>query len=936
MLTKIRRFKVFIMSPAPAVLLVFLFLPSARAGWDSPPAPVRTTANGSVAAGVKRALSNLFRAQSPRGNYNYRDADDILRSFPLAGSFSRIVAKNDNDKSFSSAAHASLSKYFKYMLIENDKDGDFLVESDAHTEGPAGTLEDPGFNSMLALDILNLSQTCVDIGLPVEALFWHEQSKLIVERIVDETLEIESKYFYPYNNSRKGFEHLYYATSLLPALFPDALGENIAQTAIRHYLLKPQYMKPESPYYVINMAGDGRIESILPQNILKVVLLLEILHINGFCREEERLRASAAAAIAKSYKEANAAARTPYEDLVFELLENSGYHSFVPEFNALDILVSLIRSKNAVSDHDMKELERNAGFVKKIIETGAESAHRRESPEAAAAIDEQAVSNIRSIYFAVSRIREQLNQGGFRSIWDDKTILGFDVRAAVRSLLPDVISILKRAENIMSSRELARNGLEISCVLMNERRIPREQLMLKIEVTASSRPAKIKSIELVCNPYRRILFNSKEPVSIYPGDTVMTFIERLPLNPDKTSGLKVLDMSLGIIDQNGRKITRNIRKGINIDKPLNFTLNYPGGKILEGATLPVEIILNKNARYGIKVNVSYYSPSGLRIRESNSMQHYMAENEDSASVVLNVDKPSPCRPGSFPFLIKVLANGKDMGMVRGTFFKHYQWIFSGPFEKKPISISASFGPEKRLNLLDRFKAGGKFITWNDLPAYAYGSGGEIILDRIMPMGGTGYLHTVIKSAAPKDCPVYLSSSVPAKLFINNIETIFIERGDINKESKALIHLAGGLNQVLIKSAGSGPQRIFFKLGDDEDLTSDEFNNNLWELVEGYEEFHKRSKDGFENRRTAQKLVTLSYINPDAYSVAVIGSFNGWSAENSSMHKISTGRWEITLHLSPGRHAYRFLINNQQYVLDPRCPYQESDGYGGHNSVLYIE
>jgi 1,4-alpha-glucan branching enzyme len=86
----------------------------------------------------------------------------------------------------------------------------------------------------------------------------------------------------------------------------------------------------------------------------------------------------------------------------------------------------------------------------------------------------------------------------------------------------------------------------------------------------------------------------------------------------------------------------------------------------------------------------------------------------------------------------------------------------------------------------------------------------------------------------------------------------------------------------------------------------------------------------------QKLVTIHYYDPEANSVSVIGTFNGWSPESSRLREVSDGVWEITLHLLPGKYAYRLLINNRQQILDPRCSIQEPDGYGGKNSVLYIE
>jgi 1,4-alpha-glucan branching enzyme len=83
------------------------------------------------------------------------------------------------------------------------------------------------------------------------------------------------------------------------------------------------------------------------------------------------------------------------------------------------------------------------------------------------------------------------------------------------------------------------------------------------------------------------------------------------------------------------------------------------------------------------------------------------------------------------------------------------------------------------------------------------------------------------------------------------------------------------------------------------------------------------------------VLTLRYTDPNANSVSVIGTFNGWTPENATMRRTGKGSWEITLSLLPGKYAYRFLVNNRKQILDPSCPYEEPDGYGGKNSVIYV-
>jgi 1,4-alpha-glucan branching enzyme len=151
-----------------------------------------------------------------------------------------------------------------------------------------------------------------------------------------------------------------------------------------------------------------------------------------------------------------------------------------------------------------------------------------------------------------------------------------------------------------------------------------------------------------------------------------------------------------------------------------------------------------------------------------------------------------------------------------------------------------------------------------------------------------------------------------------------------------VPLRAGANNILVKTISTGRPVVFFQLGDEEDLMADDFNNNLWELVDGYEELAARRASPETDTEHVQRQVTITYRDSKAASVAVVGSFNGWSPANSAMRKNKYGEWEINLYLSPGRYTYRLRIDDAAEVVDPSSPYSEPDGYGGQNSVLYVQ
>ncbi len=75
--------------------------------------------------------------------------------------------------------------------------------------------------------------------------------------------------------------------------------------------------------------------------------------------------------------------------------------------------------------------------------------------------------------------------------------------------------------------------------------------------------------------------------------------------------------------------------------------------------------------------------------------------------------------------------------------------------------------------------------------------------------------------------------------------------------------------------------------------------------------------------------------PEAASVAVAGSFNGWDPQKNMLSGPDKhGDWSITLRLAPGRYEYLFVISGKEWLPDPAVP-PVDDGFGGKNSVVFV-
>jgi len=72
----------------------------------------------------------------------------------------------------------------------------------------------------------------------------------------------------------------------------------------------------------------------------------------------------------------------------------------------------------------------------------------------------------------------------------------------------------------------------------------------------------------------------------------------------------------------------------------------------------------------------------------------------------------------------------------------------------------------------------------------------------------------------------------------------------------------------------------------------------------------------------------------ASRVSVLGSWNGWGAPGLVAARIEDGLWEARLPSAPpGRHTYKFLIDDGRWLVDPANPSRATDGDGNWNSTF---
>ncbi len=77
-----------------------------------------------------------------------------------------------------------------------------------------------------------------------------------------------------------------------------------------------------------------------------------------------------------------------------------------------------------------------------------------------------------------------------------------------------------------------------------------------------------------------------------------------------------------------------------------------------------------------------------------------------------------------------------------------------------------------------------------------------------------------------------------------------------------------------------------------------------------------------------------YHDDEATKVSLAGDFNGWNPTATPMRRTAAGVWSIDLPLSPGRHAYAFMVDGV-LVADPDALDSADDDFGVPSSVVLV-
>lgn len=81
-------------------------------------------------------------------------------------------------------------------------------------------------------------------------------------------------------------------------------------------------------------------------------------------------------------------------------------------------------------------------------------------------------------------------------------------------------------------------------------------------------------------------------------------------------------------------------------------------------------------------------------------------------------------------------------------------------------------------------------------------------------------------------------------------------------------------------------------------------------------------------------VDFELEDADATKVSLVGNFNEWNKTANPMKK-EDGVWKCTLKLKPGKYEYQFVVNDTDWIVDPKSGKNANNKYEGKNSIIEV-
>ena len=90
----------------------------------------------------------------------------------------------------------------------------------------------------------------------------------------------------------------------------------------------------------------------------------------------------------------------------------------------------------------------------------------------------------------------------------------------------------------------------------------------------------------------------------------------------------------------------------------------------------------------------------------------------------------------------------------------------------------------------------------------------------------------------------------------------------------------------------------------------------------------------QKKKAQNKRITFKLEAPEAKETILVGDFNNWDVVKHRMKKDNKGRWNKIVTLSPGRYAYKFLVDGE-WQNDPSNEQVVPNCFGTLNNFVNV-
>jgi hypothetical protein len=354
--------------------------------------------------------------------------------------------------------------------------------------------------------------------------------------------------------------------------------------------------------------------------------------------------------------------------------------------------------------------------------------------------------------------------------------------------------------------------------------------------------------------------------------------------------------------------------------PVQATLVPIGGPLMHGDDKAIDVVVTSRAPYAFAGGLTVLATHDWRIMPAAAFRFTLRRPGQSARQRLVLTLPRSAAPGEYELALRLDADAAPVGTLRTTLVRPLRWAVAGPFPAP--GPGARLAPENGVALEARYPGlDGTQIAWQAVPDDAYDADGGLDLDALLPRQG--------RTACACAFTVLESAEVGAARLVATGADRMRWNG-IAPAAGGRVRVERGHNLLLVRSCSRGGEwRLGVELTDERGAALHVLANDLERLLNGYAALVTAAPQ----RRAGKvdRVVTLRF-DGSAGDVDVLGSFNAWVPLD--LQRQPDGTWERDLRLSPGRYAYKLLVDGKLRT-DPSASAFESDGFGGRNSLLIV-